>query len=126
MNSEETMEYEKHPIFSLNQCLSRKLPLSEMVKNIILQSHERNDQKGFPNRPRGDKLSEDAMLVQLCWDLDSISQVRMGEERKNIEDIKKHIYQKSQSDTGRYSFMFLMKIGKVLSKENSSETFAAK
>lgn len=126
MNSEETMEYEKHPIFSLNQCLSRKLPLSEMVKNIILQSHERNDQKGFPNRPRGDKLSEDAMLVQLCWDLDSISQVRMGEERKNIEDIKKHIYQKSQSDTGRYSFMFLMKIGKVLSNENSSETFAAK
>lgn len=126
MNSEETMEYEKHPIFSLNQCLSRKLPLSEMVKNIILQSHERNDQKGFPNRPRNDKIAEDAMLVQPCWDLDSSCQVRMGEERKSIDDIKKHIYQRSQSDAGRYSFMFLMKMGKVLGHDVRDENFATK
>lgn len=85
LNGEEQMEYFKHPIFSLNQCLSRKLPLSEVIKDIVLQTHERMDQKGFPNRPRPDKLREEAMLVQLCWELDEQSQVRMGEEKRSSQ-----------------------------------------
>ncbi len=114
MNGEESMEYHKHPIFSLNQCLSRKLPLSEVIKDIILQSHERVDQKGFPHRPRADKLSEEAMLVQLCWDLDAQSQVRMGEQKKMINDIKKQVVQAAQAETSRYSLGFLMKLAKNL------------
>lgn len=116
MNAEEKMEYHKHPIFSLNQCLSRKLPLTEGIKDIILQSHERMDQKGFPNRPRAEKLSEEAMLVRLCWDLDTRSQVRMGETRPDIEDIKMKLAQSIMNESGNYSIGFLMKITKVLSE----------
>jgi len=114
MNGEESMEYHKHPIYSLNQCLSRKLPLSEVVKDIILQSHERVDQKGFPHSPRTDKLRDEAMLVQLCWDLDSYSQVRMGEQKKQINDIKKQVVQAAQTETSRYSLAFLIKLAKSL------------
>ena len=91
------------------------MPLSEVIKDIILQSHERVDQKGFPHRPRADKLSEEAMLVQLCWDLDAQSQVRMGEQKKMINDIKKQVVQAAQAETSRYPLSFLMKLAKNLS-----------
>lgn len=122
MNAEEQMEYKKHPIFSLNQCLSRKLPLSENIKDMILQSHERFDQKGFPNQPRSDKIAEEAMLVRLCWELDSRSQVRMGEERVDIERIKSQLVSSALSDSGNYALSFLMRISKFLSKEDQPLT----
>ncbi|MEK2647271.1 HD domain-containing phosphohydrolase [Bdellovibrio sp. BCCA] len=114
MNAEERMEYQKHPIYSLNQCLSRKLPLTESIKDIILQSHERVDQKGFPNKPRSDKLTEAAMLVRLCWDLDTRTQVRMGEARPNIETVKAQLAQTITNETGNYSVGFLMKMSRFL------------
>lgn len=125
MNAEELMEYHKHPIFSLNQCLSRKLPLTENIKDIILQSHERMDQKGFPNRPRGDKLNEAAMLVRLCWDLDTRAQVRMGEVRPDINAIRSQLGQTISNESGNYSIGFLMKMAKFLTPNNNGEVIMA-
>ncbi|WP_374076464.1 HD domain-containing phosphohydrolase [Bdellovibrio bacteriovorus] len=125
MNAEELMEYHKHPIFSLNQCLSRKLPLTDNIKDIILQSHERMDQKGFPNRPRGDKLNEAAMLVRLCWDLDTRAQVRMGEARPDINTIRSQMGQSIMNESGNYSIGFLMKMAKFLAPNNNGEVILA-
>lgn len=114
MTIEEKREYEQHPVFSLNQCLSRKLPFSENVKNIILQSHERMDQKGFPNQIRTDKLTEESMLVRLCWDLDSRSQVQLGKERVSIKKAKENLSKSIINESDNYSLVFLMKINKFL------------
>lgn len=122
LNAEEKMEYQKHPIYSLNQCLSRKLPLSEDIKEIIIQSHERMDQRGFPHHVRSDKLNEAGMLVRLCWDLDMRCQVRMGEKRVDIKEVKQKLSESATNDTGNYSFIFLNKILKLLNKpENNGE-----
>ncbi|MGZ3769712.1 MAG: HD domain-containing phosphohydrolase [Bdellovibrio sp.] len=114
MSADERKEYEQHPILSLNQCLTRKLPLSENIKNIILQSHERMDQKGFPNQLRTDKLTEESMLVRLCWDLDSRSQVRFGQERITLKTAIENLSQSVLNESDNYSLVFLMKIKKFL------------
>jgi len=81
MSGEEKMEFEKHPIFSLNQVLSKRIPLEDDIKDMILLSHERTDQKGFPNRPGPSKISEESMLVRLCQEIDNALTIRMGLER---------------------------------------------
>ncbi|WP_413577931.1 HD domain-containing phosphohydrolase [Bdellovibrio sp. HCB290] len=113
MNAEELMEYQKHPIYSLNQCLSRKLPLTEPVKMMILQSHERMDQKGFPHRINPEKILEEAMLVRLCWELDSRTQVRLGESHPDIYKIIEEL-SATVGDTGSYSIGFTVKTSPVL------------
>ncbi len=114
MHGEELMEYQKHPIYSLNQCLARKIPLSEPMKMMILQSHERIDQKGFPHRINPDKISEEAMLIRLCWELDSKTQVRIGESRPDIRKIIEEMASIASSDKGNYSIGFTVKIAPVL------------
>jgi HD-GYP domain-containing protein (c-di-GMP phosphodiesterase class II) len=108
------MEYQKHPIYSLNQCLARKIPLSEPMKMMILQSHERVDQKGFPHRINPDKISEEAMLIRLCWELDSKTQVRIGESRPEISKIIEEMASITTSEKGNYSIGFTMKVAPVL------------
>lgn len=122
MNEEEKMEYQKHPIFSLNQCLSRKLPFSETIKAMILQSHERMDQKGFPNRLNPDKILEEAMLIRLCWELDNASQIRLGEERRDINEVKNEIAGSVLSGAGSYSIGFMLKMQPLILKRDDDES----
>jgi hypothetical protein len=80
-DAEERMEFEKHPIFSLNQMLSKRLQLDDEIKDMILYSHERMDQKGFPSRPGPNKIREDSMIVRLAQEVDQALMLRMGKER---------------------------------------------
>lgn len=114
LNSEERMEYEKHPIFGLRSCLARKLPLTESIKNMVMLSHERADQRGFPNRVRPEKLTEEAMLIRLCWELDSQSQIRMGEKKVTIEEAKRLQLESLAKDSGNYSYAFSGKMNRSL------------
>ncbi|WP_413294528.1 HD domain-containing phosphohydrolase [Bdellovibrio sp. HCB185ZH] len=114
MHGEELMEYQKHPIYSLNQCLARKIPLSEPMKMMILQSHERMDQKGFPHRINPDKILEEAMLIRFCWELDGKTQVRIGETRPDIKSIVAELANLATSEKGNYSIGFTMKTAPVL------------
>ncbi|MDG0817650.1 HD domain-containing phosphohydrolase [Bdellovibrio svalbardensis] len=125
MHGEQTMEYQKHPIYSLNQCLARKLPLSEGMKTMILQSHERMDQKGFPNRPNPEKLSEEAMLIRLSWTLDSMSQVRMGKAREPMDDILPRLIREVLEEPGSFSVIFQMKLKPALTSLIQVPTFTS-
>jgi HD-GYP domain-containing protein (c-di-GMP phosphodiesterase class II) len=110
MHAEERAEYEKHPIFSLNQSLSRKLPLSESVKDMISKSHERADSKGFPNRIPAEKITDEAMLIRWAQELDLQTQLRMGEERKDPVEARKKYYDEALSGNHGYSMGFLLKM----------------
>ncbi|WP_413289021.1 HD-GYP domain-containing protein [Bdellovibrio sp. HCB337] len=84
LSAEEKMEFEKHPIFSVNQILSKRIPLDDDVRNMIMLSHERTDQKGFPNQPSPNKITEDSALVRLSQEIDQCLTIRMGDIKKDF------------------------------------------
>jgi hypothetical protein len=99
---EELAEYHKHPSYSLNQCLSRKLQLSEPIKKNILQSHERVDRNGFPGRVASEKIVMPAMIVKLATELDEFMQIRMGKVVKRTKDIRTEFVPRIMLETGSY------------------------
>lgn len=110
MTGEEKMEFEKHPIFSLNQILSKRIPLEDTVKDMILLSHERTDQKGFPNRPGGNKITEESMLVRLCQEIDSALTIRMGFERIDFDSVFQNFIEEKIAQSEGYSLALLYKL----------------
>nr|BFD64852.1 hypothetical protein BdHM001_35330 [Bdellovibrio sp. HM001] len=114
LHAEEIMEFHKHPIYSLNQCLSRKMPLSEEVKNAILQSHERADRQGFPHRPMPEKLSRSALIIRLSQELDEKMQITIGEGRKTAQEVKKEFFAGILNDTKGYPVSFILDVMAVL------------
>jgi len=110
LNEEERIGYEKHPIISLNQALSRKLQISEHMKNIILATHERNDEKGFPNKLRAGKIPDEAMLIQISEMVDRETIVKMGKERKNIKFVRNEIFAREEKKNDVFPVTFLLKI----------------
>lgn len=110
MNGEERMEFEKHPIYSLNQVLSKRLPLEDEVKDIILMSHERADQKGFPARPAPHKIKEEPMLVRLAQEIDSALTLRIGEERILFDKIFNEFLDNKISKIDGYPLTLLFRL----------------
>lgn len=109
-DAEEKMEFEKHPIFSLNQMLSKRLQLDEEIKDMILYSHERMDQKGFPSRPGPNKIREDSMIVRLAQEVDQALMVRMGKERVEfVREFESFLDQKIKNIDG-YTLGMLFKL----------------
>lgn len=110
MNGEERLEFEKHPIFSLNQILSKRIPLDDDVKNMILLSHERSDQKGFPNRPASNKITEDSALVRLSQEIDQTLTIRMGEQAKDFGTAFQEFIETKLGASDGYSLAMLYKL----------------
>lgn len=106
LHPEEIEAYHKHPIISLNRCLSRKLQLSETTKNAISYVHERIDQTGFPHGLREEKIPFEAMLVKLCTMLDKQLVVKFGKERIHPGEAKKRLFEEISKDPGLFSTEF--------------------
>ncbi|MFN9068119.1 MAG: HD domain-containing phosphohydrolase, partial [Bdellovibrionales bacterium] len=115
LHKEDLAEFHNHPVKSLNMALSRKLQIPENVKNIILSTHETADKKGFPAKPNAEKIPMEAMLIQYCEKLDHQSCIRMGEQRKDINEVKKQIFE-SELEGTIWSRLFLEKIRRSVSE----------
>lgn len=63
MNEVEKKKFKKHPGYSHHVTLKSKIELSERVKNIIFQHHERYDGSGFPSFKKGDYIDQLALIV---------------------------------------------------------------
>ncbi|MBC7371574.1 MAG: hypothetical protein H7326_08420, partial [Bdellovibrionaceae bacterium] len=63
-------KYQHHPMSSLNRAMLRELPLSDEIKSILVCTHERADEKGFPNQVPADKLPFESQLIHFCKILD--------------------------------------------------------
>ena len=116
LSAEEQQAYRSHPVMSLEKALSRKLQIPESVKNTILCSHERVDMKGFPKRPRPEKIPLEAMLLQICEEIDRGSMIRLNQERPKIEDVKKSIFEKHYAAGDAFSLLFLEKMKSQMAK----------
>jgi response regulator RpfG family c-di-GMP phosphodiesterase len=114
LHAEDILSYEKHPVFSLNLLLSRKLPLTEIVKNIILHTHERSDGKGFPNKARGEKVPMESFLVAFSELVDRGSLISWGKLRVDPNEVRKQVFNHEYEKQDRFGAIFLEKIKKVL------------
>jgi len=103
--------YQRHPTLSVNRILTRKLPLDDKLKNIILCTHERIDMKGFPNRPQAiEKIPPEAQLIQLAEMMDSALKVTLGVERKNPEEARKTVLKREKESMGAFPLSFLNRV----------------
>lgn len=107
--ADEQKSYMQHPVVSLNRCLARKLQLTDLIKNIIITTHERADRKGFPNQLMGNSIPFESQLVQFCELVDQESVVKLGQAKKNVLEVRKEIHTREMLE-GRFSPSFLAQI----------------
>lgn len=91
LSDEEKIRYQQHPTVGLNMCLSRKLPLSDKIKQIIQATHENWNGQGFPKQISDDKVPLESQIIHFTQLVDEAAIVKMGEGRKSIRDIQKSI-----------------------------------
>lgn len=113
-HAEERETYERHMVSSLNHCLSRRVPLSDNLKNIILCTHERFDGLGFPNKPSSEKIPSEAFLIQLSEKLDQQTVVMEDKARPDLKAIRESLFQQNFDKAGAYPITFLMKMKPLL------------
>lgn len=77
-----------HAVASINLLASKRVPLNEATKKIILNTHELINGKGYPNQPSGEKIPIEAQLLNFMQILDYKSLNRLGSHKKNIEEEK--------------------------------------
>ncbi len=111
---DDLQEYQKHPVLSLNRCLSRKLQIKDSIKEMILCTHERNDGKGFPNARAAEKIPQEAMLIQFSEMLDRGAMVKMGQARQPVQEIKKQLLESHMKEGKVFSFDVLGKLKPIL------------
>lgn len=111
LSDEELKEYQRHPVNSLNRCLSRKLPIPEPMKKMITMTHERADGKGFQQVP-AEKIPLAAQLIQLSQMIDDATSIKWGSERKNPAEVRRMVIQR-EAGSGAFSPELITKVQQV-------------
>ncbi|MCE3009136.1 MAG: hypothetical protein LW875_00810 [Proteobacteria bacterium] len=114
MNEEQQAEYHQHPAVSLNRCLSRKLPLADKLKNIVMCTHERSDGKGYPHKVPGEKVPLESFLIQFSEKVDQTAMPKMGQARVSPLEARKKALEEGQKEMNQFPFLFLEKIKSAL------------
>jgi hypothetical protein len=83
--------FKKHPLVSLNRCLDRKLQMKDLIRDIILCTHERIDGKGFPAGKPSEKIPPESQLIQYVEIVDRAGMIKMGQAREDIGQIRKRV-----------------------------------
>lgn len=105
LSEDELKRYKQHPVYSVNKCLDKKIPLSEKIKAIMSTTHERLDGSGFPKNRTCDPKSipKESQILQFCEIVDQKLMIKMGEKITDAQDlqlelVKEEINKKSVLD----------------------------
>jgi response regulator RpfG family c-di-GMP phosphodiesterase len=106
--------YHQHPMASLNRAMFKEIEMSTELKSILVCTHERADEKGFPNQVPKDNLPFEAQLIQFCERLDR--RVRAsGEDGILTHDfIRKQVWEEEKVSLACFNEDFLDKIEKAI------------
>lgn len=107
-------KFEKHPLVSLQRCLSKGLPLEERVQNVIVCTHERNDGRGFPNHLSNEQIPEEAQLLQLAEIIDKKSLDFLKDGDRSFRFLREKIWETERSTQEYFSASFLDKVSEAL------------
>jgi response regulator RpfG family c-di-GMP phosphodiesterase len=103
LNTEEYTQYILHPLNSIELALASRIQLNTTLRKIIEMTHERYDQKGFPNQSPPNRISLESQLIQFCKELDTRTLVKLGELKRNPRMIREQWIQESIADTKQFS-----------------------
>jgi response regulator RpfG family c-di-GMP phosphodiesterase len=110
MSEEDKNTYKFHPQTSLNKVLSRKVPIPDKIKNIVMATHEKNDKTGFPNRPESHRIPKEAFLIQLGEKLDHASVLDFGKARVSPKEARKIVVAEEMSKGGTFPAELLIRL----------------
>lgn len=103
-----------HAILSLNRCLIKGLPLSEAVKSVLVCTHERFDEKGYPNQVPSAKLPVEAQILALAEKIDQASLTTMKKTGVGFRFLKEKIWEAENQRPGAFSSEFLAAVAESL------------
>jgi response regulator RpfG family c-di-GMP phosphodiesterase len=109
LSAEDRRDYENHPYASLDLVLSRKLPLSPELRQVILCTHEKSDGSGFPKQLKGKKIPLASEIIQMAEMIDRETCLRMGRARINAENYTQD-FMRGQVTSGLFSPELLAKL----------------
>jgi hypothetical protein len=102
--------YQHHPVDSLNRATVKEIPLSNEVKSILLCTHERADEKGFPNQVPKEKLPFEAQLIQFCELLDRRVRANLQEGVITHDFVRRQVWEEERVALTCFNADFLDKI----------------
>lgn len=93
LSEDEMKRFKQHPVYSVNKCLDKKIPLSEKIKMIISTTHERLDGSGYPKNRTCDPKSipKESQILQFCEMVDQKLKIKMGEKNEDSKEIQLQI-----------------------------------
>ncbi|UOF02191.1 HD-GYP domain-containing protein [Bdellovibrio reynosensis] len=107
-------QFEKHPILSLNRALIKKLPIEDSVKSVLVCTHERADQKGFPNQVPTEMLPIEAQIVMFAEKIDQAALTKLKETGTGFRFQREKVWEHEKNNLGNFSSEFLDKIAEAL------------
>jgi response regulator RpfG family c-di-GMP phosphodiesterase len=102
--------YRMHPLISINRLLSRKLPLDEKTRNIVLATHEQVNGKGFPNSLEKERILIESQLIHLAEILDGALKVQEGKERRDPKVAMRSVLQEMTQQQEVISIELVFKV----------------
>lgn len=124
LSKEELAQYQQHPVYSVNKCLEKKIPLSEDIKNIIMTTHERIDGCGFPKKCEPRHISQESQLLQFCEIVDQHLIIKMGEKTKNAHEIQLKMLKEEIAKKSILDLSLVSEIEKNILANSNSEKAA--
>jgi HD-GYP domain-containing protein (c-di-GMP phosphodiesterase class II) len=113
LNAEELQQFESYPLKSLNLVLDRKLQLEEKLRNLVVTMHARADGKGFPRGGSGGgprKMTQESQFLGLAYEMDRRSLVRLGQPRRDPEQVLREILDEESARPARFSTEFTLQV----------------
>ncbi|AFY01428.1 HD domain-containing phosphohydrolase [Bdellovibrio bacteriovorus] len=111
---EQQREFNNHPILSMNRCLIKGLPLTEEVKAVMVCTHERFDEKGFPNQVPADKIPVEALILQFAEKIDQGVLTTMKKNGVGFRFLKEKIWEAENNSGVAFPPAFLAAIADSL------------
>lgn len=121
LSEDEQKRYKQHPVYSVNKCLDKKIPLSDKIKNIMASTHERLDGSGFPkNRTCDPKtIPRESQILQFCEVIDQKMMIKLGEKIPDTKDIQLQLV---KEEIAKKSILDIALAGELQRYLNSTKT----
>lgn len=108
--------FRAHPTISLNLMLEKKFQLSDLQKEIVLNSHEQADQKGFPSGAIAKKIPIESQLLLFHELVDLEFRVKMGKQRRPYTECFKSVLEKEGQELKKFPAQLMELLKKYHSK----------
>lgn len=106
--------FQKHPLLSLNRALIKKVPIDEAMKSVIVCTHEKANETGFPNQVPQAHLPVEAQLLMFAESIDQEVLTTMKKNGVGFRFLKEKLWESEKATGQNFSPDFLSSIAEAL------------